>query len=106
MAAHDAVSDDGHTVLHDAARDGGSVEMVQWLVQEKGMDLTAATNDGHTVQHNAADSGSLELVHWLLQWRMLLQLLRATRPQGREGGTPQPRRRARSGKYGQRRDQL
>lgn len=56
----------GYTVLHGAAF-GGSLELVRYLVEERGASLTVKDMRCNTVLHSAAEGGSLEVVKYLVK---------------------------------------
>lgn len=73
------VSDQGREMLI-AAMQSGSLELVQWLVPQVGLDVQDDHPDGWTLLHYAAQSGSLELVQWLhQQYGTTLDLYASTR---------------------------
>jgi ankyrin repeat protein len=51
----------GYTPLHRAAING-HLDVVKYLVEEKGADVKAAYNDGRTPLHRTAGSGNLDVV--------------------------------------------
>ncbi|XP_076377912.1 uncharacterized protein LOC143259463 [Megalopta genalis] len=55
----------GMTVLHTAAK-YGNLEIVKFLINEKGADFNAKDNEGMTILHTAAGYGNLEIVKFLI----------------------------------------
>ena len=56
----------GANCCHFAAR-GGSVETLEFLVNERGLKQTSRSNVGATPSHDAAAAGKLHTLKWLLK---------------------------------------
>ena len=62
-----SATDDDRWELHRVASSGSLLEVVKYLVEEKGMDPKATNKKGVTVLQVAAKSGNLELVQYLVE---------------------------------------
>ncbi|XP_076299445.1 uncharacterized protein LOC143218247 [Lasioglossum baleicum] len=62
----DATNNEGQTPLHYAAK-SDKLEVVKYLIEEKGANINVKDNDGQTPLHYAADHGKLEVVKYLIE---------------------------------------
>ncbi|XP_076300828.1 uncharacterized protein LOC143219007 isoform X2 [Lasioglossum baleicum] len=62
----DAKNNDGQTPLHYAAK-SDKLEVVKYLIEEKGANVNVKDNDGQTPLHSAAKSDKLEVVKYLIE---------------------------------------
>jgi ankyrin repeat protein len=56
----------GNTPLHSAAK-SGNLDLVKYLIEEKGADFNAPDNDGETPLHSAASWGTLDVLKYLIE---------------------------------------
>ncbi|MBQ2620466.1 MAG: ankyrin repeat domain-containing protein [Thermoguttaceae bacterium] len=66
------ISADGNTKGKDETcvyfeNDNNNLELVQWLVIEKGLDVNAKDNEGTAILHNAVYQGNPKVIQWLLE---------------------------------------
>ncbi|XP_076285725.1 uncharacterized protein LOC143211701 isoform X2 [Lasioglossum baleicum] len=62
----DANNNKGQTPLHYAAK-SDKLEVVKYLIEEKGANVNVKDNDGQTPLHSAANSDKLEVVKYLIE---------------------------------------